>query len=476
MSNSNSTSSIPGPPPMPLLGWRGNILSFALDPVAFTERLHRQYGDIVAVTRGSTKHVFVFTPAYNHQILSDTDLFHVFEMPFEVPPGSSLSRLLTIPGQMNSTDNVQQRRVMLTTLGRKMYTRYQHHLVDMVTDWLNSWQIGEEREIFQELIQLATAVPCRAIFDLDPQGNGRKIVDLLHEWGDALLAFSTRVISFDLPGSSYRRFLRSSEKLEVAYRDLIAQYRMKGDVGGDTLRLLVDLHDSDPEELSEDQLLGQINNLFNAGNTSRAAIIAWTVFLLAQHPPYLSEIQEELEQVLNGRSPGLDDLRQLTHLHAALQESMRLLPPMTWMPREATAPTQLGPYAIPAGSVVMCSPFVTQRQPDIYPQPDQFRPHRWQEAKPSAYEYLAFGAGARMCPGRDLATLEMMTVLAMILQRYQLVPVPHKAIDRVGVMPATPRRMPMRIQSPYISYVVRPCKGNINRWLKLDTYIGAMKT
>jgi cytochrome P450 len=232
----------------------------------------------------------------------------------------------------------------------------------------------------------------------------------------------------------------------------------------DTLDFLINLRDSEPERLNDDQLLGLINNFFNAGNSSRATIISWTIFLLSQHPHYLQETEAELARTLNGRPPEINELERLPLLRGALQESMRLLPPMNWFPRRTSAPAQLGPYAIPAGSMVICSPFITHRLPEIFPHPDRFMPGRW-TAKLSPYDYMPFGAGPRICPGRDLAMLEMMTVLAMILQRYRLAPPPHARIDRAGMMLSAPRRMPVVVQRPDGPYAARPCRGNINRWI-----------
>ncbi|HSN99869.1 MAG TPA: cytochrome P450, partial [Candidatus Nanopelagicales bacterium] len=88
--------------------------------------------------------------------------------------------------------------------------------------------------------------------------------------------------------------------------------------------------------------------------------------------------------------------------------------------RMATADAQLGPYPLPPGAGVVLSPLITQRNPDLYPDPDRFRPERWTRLSPGPYEYLPFGAGPRMCLGAGFANLTLRLSLSLILQRFRL--------------------------------------------------------
>lgn len=168
--------SLPGPPPLPLVGWRGYLLAFARDPIAFIHKLHRRYGDIAAIACGNTCYIFVFTAAYNRQVLGNDTLFHVVETPFPIPPGSSLARLFTIPGQMNGERNGHQRQVMNKTISRKAYEPYRERLIKWVQRTLDSWQIGEERDLYQDMLSLAVRTPGYATFDIDVWGEGRQLI------------------------------------------------------------------------------------------------------------------------------------------------------------------------------------------------------------------------------------------------------------------------------------------------------------
>lgn len=452
--------SIPGPPASPLFGEKLNLLAFNRDPVTFLQNLHHRFGDIAALTQNNRQYIFVFNPAYNRTVLSDAKRFQVVELPFSAPANSALARLFTIPGQMNGPASKRQRQAMYAALHSRFHGRFSQNLVRYTSRFLDRWQPNQPIDLFQEMIRLETASPCTTLFDIDPDGDGREIVHELHRWGRSLLASSTRLFPLALPGSSYHRLLKSSEHLESAYRRLIQHKRTAG-LQDDPLSVLIKWHDDGA--LNEAELIGQVNNLFNAGNTSRATVLTWVLFLLAQFPEILAEVADEATAVLNHQPPQAGDIPKLLKLRAVLDETMRLLPPMNWFSRRVMEPTQIVDYCLPAGALVIVSPFITQRLHDIYPDPHQFLPERWHLFKPDPFAYLPFGAGPRHCTGREVATLEMLTVLTLILQRFRLPLQPAAVINRAGMMLSAPQKMPMVVQPadyPLRSY---PARGNINQ-------------
>ena len=453
--------SIPGSPPYSLLGKWGNLLSFARDPFNAIWKLHRQYGDMVSLVHGSTQRIFVFNHALNRQVLNNPDQFEVVDMPFAVPDGSSLARLLDIPGQVNGEKSRRLRLMMHKSLHHRFYGRYYGRLQQHINHTLSQWQVGQTRDIFADMVNLTTETPVTALFALDVAGNGRRITQLLHQWGNALLNSNTRLLPYDLPGSSFRRLLRTSEQLEQVYRALIQQALTQSLDEDTPLNVLLRIHTQTPDKLSESELLGLVNNLFNSGNTSRAVVVSWTLFLLAQHTAVLEQIQTELQTITQGQSPTYDQLAQLPTLQNAIKESLRLLPPMNWMPRRVISPVYLDGYAVPTGSMVMVSPFVSHRQPDLYPEPDCFLPDRWQIVNPAPFAYLPFGAGPRMCLGKEIAVMEITLIIAMILQRFRLYPAPNAVIDRTGFALSAPNQMLMRLTMPDMPLVTTAVHGNI---------------
>src|SRR5262249_26888830 len=131
----------------------------------------------------------------------------------------------------------------------------------------------------------------------------------------------------------------------------------------------------------------------------------------------------EVRRELDGRPPTAADLDRLEFTRRALQEAMRLYPPIWVMERRAIAGDTIGGFEIPAGSSVIVCPFVTHRHPDFCADPDRFTRDRSQGDQPLP-AYLPFGAGQRFCIGSHFAMTEALVILAMVLQRFRLDLVP----------------------------------------------------
>ncbi len=237
-------------------------------------------------------------------------------------------------------------------------------------------------------------------------------------------------LQFNVPGLPFHRALKLATRVEARIREIIRRRREQGPGGSDVLSRLIFARDDVGSMLSTDELVGDCNGLFVAGYHTTAQTVSWTLFLLTQHPAVLAALHDELS-VLGGSPPAPADLKRLPLLDRVVNESMRLLPaaPMLFL-RTTRQPAKLGAYTVPAGSTVVLSPFVTHRAPDRFPEPSRFLPSRWESLQPTAYEYLPFGVGARMCLGAALGNLVVRTLLAMILQRFRLEPVDDARISR----------------------------------------------
>ncbi len=232
----------------------------------------------------------------------------------------------------------------------------------------------------------------------------------------ALIAFPFRV-----PGTPFHK-LNTLTEIFVAELDRLAEEKRRQPAGQkDVLALMLQAKDEDGTSLSADELIGEMNLLFSAGYDTTAQTLAWTLLLLAYHPRVLGELVEELDGVLGGNAPTVEQLPKLALLDRVIKESMRLLPVTPALfTRVLASDATLGPYTLPKSANVILSPFITHRAPELYPEPTRFRPERWADLSPTPYEYLPFGAGPRMCLGAGFANLSMRLMLPMILQRFRL--------------------------------------------------------
>ncbi|MFZ5441162.1 MAG: cytochrome P450 [Myxococcota bacterium] len=398
-----------------------NVLRFFGDPVGMMLELERTHGPIAAVVDRRATLICAFGAALNQEVMTQPALFaHSTEFPVKSPPGSSLARFNQVLPFSNGEEHRRRRRLMQPAFQKAAIEGYAPDVVRVTDALLARWPLLTPVDVAAKVRELTAAIAIRALFGLDALDEQE---DLAHVEASLLAALSsplTIALPFAIPGLPFHRALALSSRVEQRLRELITARRAQGEGGTDALSRLMFAKDEDGASLSDDELVGECNGLFVAGYDTGAQTLAWTLFLLAQHPAALGALQEELDATLHGAPPTPADFARLPKLDAVIKESMRLLPaaPMLFM-RVAQQQAKLGPHVVPKGTTLVLSPLVTHRAPERFPEPSRFLPDRWVGLEPSAYEYLPFGAGARMCLGAPLANLVLRLVLPMLLQRFR---------------------------------------------------------
>lgn len=463
-------SRIPGPRPAPVLKDRLNYLRFANDPVGYVTALHRTYGPVAAMTADVPKmKVFAIGPVFNHQVLSDPELFRSPGfLRFPAAPDSALVRLNTALVAMNGQQHKQQRRLVQPAFHRRQVESYHRAMVDVTETLLEDWRGQQTLDIHHQMKRLALVMATRVLFGIDTRAEADRFGALTTRWLALLLNPLVSLASYDLPGLPYRELLRCSDELDQIYRTIIERKRAQGDPQQDMLAALIQTFDEDGGHLSDAELIGHANSIFIAGHDSSASTLTWALFLLAQHPQVYSDLLDELAGELHGATPSLEQLGRLPLLDYVVKETMRLLTPAAVIGRKTTAPCMLGGYDLPANTSVMLSPYLTHRDPDVFPEPQRFLPQRWSGLAPSTYQYLPFGVGPHMCLGSSFALLEMKLVLAAFVQRYRVTVVPNAQIDRRLLAFMLPRHgMPMRLAPQDRRFERVPVRGNIHEMVDL---------
>jgi cytochrome P450 len=444
------------------------------DPAVHLRRLQQTYGDIVRLGPAAGAPVIVFAPEYNHQLLSNPDLFYSFDTsdsasPAQLPRNSAAARLMSGVAGMNGEKHTQHRRMLMPAFHKKRIEGLRDTVVTRTEDHLAGWAPGRRIDLAKEMKALSLRIGISALLGLDPEEEGRHVHHLVEAWTMHGLSIPVVLLQIDLPGLPYHRFMTLSERLETELHAVIVRKRAGGLDGADALSLLLETRDQDGGRLTDSELLGHLTTLFMAGHETTASTLTWLFFLLTQHPAILARLVDECEGVLHGAAPTLDQLPALPLLDRVIKESMRLMPAALWFIRTARAPFTLGPYALPAGQHIVFSPAVTHRRPDIYPDPDRFLPARWETYEPATYEYLPFGGGPRRCLGATFAMMELKLIVPMILQRYRLALPPGTRVDRGGTVLSFPKHPLMVELHPQDGHFTRTLvRGNIHDWVCLD--------
>jgi cytochrome P450 len=218
---------------------------------------------------------------------------------------------------------------------------------------------------------------------------------------------------------------------------MIDERRRSSEAQDDFLSVLLRARDEAGNAMSDDQVRDEALTLFVAGHETTATALSWCVYLLSQHPDVYAKAKEEVDSVLQGRSPTYADLPRLPYTLQVTKETMRLYPPGWLLNRRALRSLEIGGYAVQKGQPVMVSAYTIHRRPDYFPDPEWFDPDRFlpeNEKRLPRHAYMPFGAGPRICIGNHFALMEAHLILATLLQRVGFTLVPCQQIAPVGYM------------------------------------------
>lgn len=415
-------SKLPGLKPRPFMGGQMNLLRFFSNPIKILQTIYHQHGLIGAITAGDPSFVCAFGPTYNQQFLPDAkNFYHAVEVPFKLPPDSAAEHFNHNLTVMNGDLHRQQRRLMMPAFHKNMVDAYRDDMVAVIDSYLTDWPTAGQLNIAAEAVNITLSVMMRCLFGVEVKEDAAQLGQMSKDFLGYIISPKVMFFPFNLPGTAYRGFLEVAEGLETRLLEIIQQRRSESEPGRDILSTLIHANAEDGSKLSDIELIGQAGLLFTAGHETTAFSLAWTLFLLTQHPQVYADLTDELTAKLNGEAPTVEQLADLPLLDSVVKESMRLLPATPFLfIRRGLSDFQLGPYHMPQDSKVILSSLITHRLPDLYPNPLRFQPERWFNFKPSIFEYVPFGAGPRMCLGAGFASLELRLAVAMIVQRFRL--------------------------------------------------------
>ncbi len=215
----------------------------------------------------------------------------------------------------------------------------------------------------------------------------------------------------------------------------------------DIVSHLIDARDRQTGAPMEDrQLVDEIMTLIVAGHETTASALNWFWYLMTTAPDVAARLHAELDAAKLD-PPGYEDLARLPLARRAIDETLRLYPPGWLLTRRSLAPDSIGGYFLPEATDVLISPYLVQRHPAHWPDPDLFDPERFMPQTAAGrhrFAYLPFGLGPRACIGEHLALVEMQTHVATLARHFELELVPGQSIavePQVNLRTRHPLRM-----------------------------------
>jgi cytochrome P450 len=236
-------------------------------------------------------------------------------------------------------------------------------------------------------------------------------------------------------------FVKARKRIDAVVYRMIDAHRRSGVDRGSLLDMMLAAAPANDED-SRRSLRDQVITIFLAGYETVANALSWTWYLLSQNPEAEKRLHKEVDVVLNGRLPSLDDVPRLRFTENVMAESLRLYPPAWAMGRYARNDFALGEYFLPARTTVLISQFVTHRDPRFFPDPLRFDPDRFTpegKARRTKFTYFPFGAGARQCIGESFAWMESVLILATLAQKRRLRLVPGHRVQPQPLITLRPK-------------------------------------
>ncbi|MBD0319362.1 MAG: cytochrome P450 [Gemmatimonadetes bacterium] len=428
--------------------------------------LYHRHGPVFKVVDAGVPYVFAFSPDATRQVVTRPDLLHTTleeTVSRRAPEDSALRRLGSGIHWVNGARHREQRQLFVPGYHRRQVAAYADIVVRQTERMLARWRVGDERNLYMEMSRLALAFDVEITFGVDSPDDPPPFVPLLLRYSQEIFDVPSDV-EFgirDVPPS----LLELAEELEGAVLEHLARVRA-GAAPGHGYSMLVQAAD-ETGVMGDRELVGNALSLFLAGHDSVASALASALVLLALHPRVAADLADELHGVLGGAPPRVEELDRLPLLNGVVLETLRLFPPGPWAKRVAVAPAEVGPFAVAEGGLVIYSAYVTHRIPELYPEPQRFRPERWRGASPAPYAFIPFGAGQRQCIGHALALMELRLVLATVLQRHRLSLSPGTVINR-GMAAGARRELTMRVYAQDRRFAADPVEGNIRQMVDLD--------
>jgi cytochrome P450 len=390
--------------------------------------LQRDYGDIVTMRYYNFRVFFISHPDYIEQVLVTDNRKFIKGRILRKNKQLFGNGLLTSEGDFW----LRQRRLAQPAFHRGRVASYADTMVRYASRIASEWRNGEERDIHAEMMRLTLSIVAKTLFDADVDREAKRVGHALEAIMQLNSDFRKLILTPTwLPTPRKIRATIATAKLNrIVYR-FIEERRASGVDNGDLLSMLLAARDDDGSRMTDRQLRDESITIFLAGHETTANALSWTWMLLAQNPNVESKLHEELDRVLGGREPTVEDLPNLRYTGQVITESMRLYPPAWGMARVAIDDTEIAGYPIPKGCGVSLAQWVVHRDPRWFDAPLEFRPERWEGdllKRLPRFAYFPFGGGPRQCIGNNFAVMEASLLLATLAQQFRISLTPGREI------------------------------------------------
>ncbi len=407
----------------------GDLATLAHDPLGEFCRRSRQ-GAVVPLAIGFHRGHLVSDPALIRHVLLDNIANYD-----KRTPAFDAVRVVLGNGLLTSGGGFwrRQRRIAQPAFHGESVKRFGPIISRMAAECAANWEAaarqGDTVDACTDMMKVTLRAVAETLFGDDLAASADEINRV---FPTILACLAARVSSpvrppLWLPTANNRRLRPAVDALDAIVRRLIAARRQRlasneADEGQrDLLTTLMAARDEETgESMSDAQLRDEVMTMMIAGHETTANALSWLWVLLDRHPGELERLRAELVTATGGQPPTVDDIGRLPRLKAVIQETLRLYPPVWMFDRRALGPDDLAGTRVAKGDLVIFCPYALHRLPQLWSDPEAFRPERFEpgrEEQKNKFAYLPFSAGPRICLGASFAMIESQIIVGTILAR-----------------------------------------------------------
>ncbi len=325
---------------------------------------------------------------------------------------------------------------------------------DAFTERLDEATARRDRlSLDEEMSHLTADIIFRTIFSEPIAGTeARGVFHAFTAYQNAVPQIDPRILMNSRAGETVPVSAKVAEACALIRRHLgvmidrrIESGAVQSDIAGDIIAA------RDPDTgagFSREELIDQIAVFFLAGHETTASALTWAFFILSQQPHVMARIRDEVAAVSGNGPITFGQTRAMTFTRNVFREVLRLYPPVSFITRVAERDDRIGDLDIPAGSLMVVSPWLVQRHRRFWVRPDNFEPDRFQPQREKSIRpgtYIPFGIGPRVCTGASFATAESTLILAALCRRYDFTTLNTSDIEPVGKLTTRPK-VPVQVR------------------------------
>lgn len=342
----------------------------------------------------------------------------------------------------------KQRKLVQPAFHVNRIKEYADTMGQYTEDMLKNWQNLDSVDVAHEMMLLTLRIVARTLFHTDVRENATDIATTMEALNET--SGQNTLLPTWIPTPQELTARKAIRDMDDYVYALIAERRQHEEDNGDLLSMLLLAEGDDGTRMSDKEVRDEAVGLFLAGHETTANALNWVFYLLAKNPDVAEKLHEELDLVLAGRTPTMQDLRDLPYTDMVIKEAMRWMPPVSGVGRTAIEDVEIGGYLIEKNTSILLNFYSVHHDENYWDNPSEFRPERFapeHDTDRHRYAYLPFGGGARVCVGNSFAMMEAQILLATIAQNYTLSLAPNQEVTPVARITTYPKDgLPMSIK------------------------------